>query len=103
MKLLIIFIVVMLFVSLYYLIKNRKEKFTNYNLIDNGGFTDGANIGDNTDNDRFAVVNFENPSDSEHVLKQTKSVESIMNGYNIHANVETSQKYLLSLWKACHF
>ena len=100
MKLLIIFIVVMLFVSLYYLVKNRKEKFANYNLIDNGSFTDGANIGDNTDNDRFSVVNFENPSGSEHVLKQIKSVESMMNGYNIHANVETSQKYLLSLWKA---
>ena len=99
MKLLIIFIVVMLFVSLYYLVKNRIEQFTNYNLIDNGNFNDGTNIGDNTDNDRFSVINFENPGGSNYVLKQTKSVPSIMNGYNIHSNVESSQKYLLSLWK----
>lgn len=100
MKLLIIFIVVMLFVSLYYLVKNRQERFTNYNLINNGSFIDGVNIGDNTDNDRFSVVSLENPGGSDYVLKQTKSAQSIMTGYNIHSNVETSQKYLLSFWKA---
>ncbi len=100
MKLLIIFIIVMLFVSLYYLVKNKQERFTNYNLINNGSFTDGVNIGDNTDNERFSIVHLENPGGSEYVLKQAKSVQSIMNGYNIHSSVETSQKYLLSFWKA---
>jgi len=110
MKLLIIFIVILLFVTLYYLQRDQIEKFNNYNMIINGNFSEGKGFGNNgaisTDfsegnneniSTDFKIESLPNPGETAYVLKQQKFNNK---GYNISIPVEPNKKYYLSLWKA---
>lgn len=70
------------------------ESFTNSNIIKNGSFNHGENIGQLTDQqgDNKIVV-FANPSNSSHVLRQSGKNTY----YKLSVNVEPSKYYTISL------
>ena len=108
MKLLIIFIIILLFVILYYLQRDQIENFNN--MISNGNFSQGKGFGNNgsistdfiqgnseTITTDFKIESLPNPGETAYVLKQQKFNNK---GYNISIQVEPNKKYYLSFWKA---
>lgn len=99
MKLLIIFVIILLFIVLYYLHTDQIENFSNYNMIANGNLQGGLGFGTNSENLNFSVVkDATNPGKTAYVLKQTKFNSA--GGYHVNIPAETYKKYFLSLWKS---
>ena len=83
---------ILLLVSLLYF-NDRKEHFSNKNMIKNGDFQDIKNF-ENKENN-FNIIAFSNPENLQNVLKQSAFNN---NGYKIKLDIPKNTKYVLKYW-----
>lgn len=86
---------ILLLVSLLYF-NDRKEHFSNKNIIKNGDFQDGTDIKNLVSRENnFNIIAFSNPENLQNVLKQSAFNN---NGYKIKLDIPKNTKYVLKYW-----